>query len=51
MSINLKKGEKVDLTKGTGILQYTIGLGNEHHKNPKYTVNFGILHNLLKLKN
>lgn len=24
---------------------------NEHHKNPKYTVNFGILHNLLKLKN
>lgn len=27
MAINLSKGQKVDLTKGTGILQYTIGLG------------------------
>ena len=30
---------------------YTFSVLNEHHKNPKYTVNFGILHNLLKLKN
>lgn len=30
---------------------YTFSVLNEHHKNPKYTNNFGILHNLLKLKN
>lgn len=29
---------------------YTFSILNEHHKNPKYSLNFGILHNLLKLK-
>ncbi len=30
---------------------YNFSVLNDYHKNPKYSVNFGILHNLLKLKN